>query len=219
MIIALAGKQYAGKDTVGAHLVRTHGFVRVALADPVKEAVERLNPSVRVPPCLQDRFYPTHAPLQEIIDEGERAHMYPAQDIILMREWLKQTIPEITGLWQRMGTEVGRDLMGPTTWLKIAGANVKRHDSLHEDVVITDCRFPNEATYLSTMGAVVWKVKRPDHLRLAGRPVRNTGHASEMNVDMIDPDFTLLNDTDLSELHLNVETVLAASRRMTEARK
>ncbi|MCC6559383.1 MAG: hypothetical protein IT372_41200 [Polyangiaceae bacterium] len=42
VLICLAGVSGAGKDTAGDHLVRAHGFTRVALADPIKAAVMAL---------------------------------------------------------------------------------------------------------------------------------------------------------------------------------
>jgi hypothetical protein len=42
MLIGLAGAAGAGKDTVAEHLVNRHGFVRMALADPLYEMLSHL---------------------------------------------------------------------------------------------------------------------------------------------------------------------------------
>lgn len=39
MLIGLCGPARSGKSTLSAHLVRSHGFVEVALADPIKDAL------------------------------------------------------------------------------------------------------------------------------------------------------------------------------------
>ena len=41
MIVGISGKAQSGKDTVGAHLVSKHGFIRVASADALKRIAMR----------------------------------------------------------------------------------------------------------------------------------------------------------------------------------
>lgn len=41
-LIGLVGRSGAGKDEIGRHLVDTHGFQRIAFADPLKEAAAAL---------------------------------------------------------------------------------------------------------------------------------------------------------------------------------
>lgn len=41
-VVCLAGVSGAGKDTAGRHMRRRHGFQRVSIADPLKEAVAEL---------------------------------------------------------------------------------------------------------------------------------------------------------------------------------
>lgn len=40
-LVGIAGRSGAGKDTLAEHLVARHGFVRVAIADPLKELTAR----------------------------------------------------------------------------------------------------------------------------------------------------------------------------------
>lgn len=40
--VCLCGRSGAGKDTVGGHLERVHGFRRIAIADPIKKVVQEL---------------------------------------------------------------------------------------------------------------------------------------------------------------------------------
>ena len=42
ILIGLTGAKYSGKDTLADHLCRSHGFVKYALADPLKEACKSL---------------------------------------------------------------------------------------------------------------------------------------------------------------------------------
>lgn len=61
-------------------------------------------------------------------------------------------------------------------------------------IVITDCRFPNEAAMVRQLGGQIWQVVRPGH-----EPPR-TGHASETTGDEFAPDRVLVNGGSLEEL-------------------
>lgn len=43
-LVALTGRKRSGKDSAAAHLVRRHGFARVAFADPIKCVLTELDP-------------------------------------------------------------------------------------------------------------------------------------------------------------------------------
>jgi hypothetical protein len=62
------------------------------------------------------------------------------------------------------------------------------------DVVITDCRFPNEAAMVRQLGGQIWQVVRPGH-----EPPR-TGHASETTGDEFAPEVVLVNDGSVKDL-------------------
>ena len=40
MLVGITGKAGSGKDTVGDYLVKSHGFKKIALADPIKRLVK-----------------------------------------------------------------------------------------------------------------------------------------------------------------------------------
>lgn len=64
----------------------------------------------------------------------------------------------------------------------------------HREVVITDCRFPNEAAMVRQLGGQIWQVVRPGH-----NPPRN-GHASENDGTEFSPDVVIINNGTLEEL-------------------
>jgi hypothetical protein len=137
MIIGVSGWARAGKDTVADHLVDNFGFVKMSFAEPMREALVRLNPMIRV------AGYPTEL----------------ASAVRLMGwENLKSESPDIRGLMQRLGTEVGREMFGEDFWVNLALSRVEPG----MNVVFADCRYPNEADAIKAAGGVVWRVERKD---------------------------------------------------------
>lgn len=63
-----------------------------------------------------------------------------------------------------------------------------------QPVVLTDCRFPNEAAMVRQLGGQIWQVVRPGH-----EPPR-TGHASETTGDEFAPDVVLVNGGSVTDL-------------------
>jgi hypothetical protein len=72
-------------------------------------------------------------------------------------EVLKEDCPEIRGLLQRMGTEVGRQMFGEQVWINKAMEIAEREDN----VVFSDVRFHNEADAILRAGGRLWRVTRP----------------------------------------------------------
>lgn len=173
-LIGLSGYARSGKDSVADVLCRDHGFVRVAFADPIREALFALNP------ILHDGV-PT-VRVQDVIEkfgwDGYKESPYGF---------------EIRRLLQRMGTEVGREIILDEVWVEIA---LRRVDALiHEgkSVVITDMRFVNEADFFYGYGAEVWRVERP------GVGPAND-HASEVELDGYPFDVVIDNNGSLEDL-------------------
>lgn len=137
MIIGITGFARSGKDTIGQYLVENKGFVRVAFADAVRDAVYTLNPDVY---SEEENTWET---VQYIVDTigWDRA---------------KTEYGEIRRLLQVMGTEVGRMLFGPNVWVNIADKKMLDAD----DYVITDVRFENEAEFVRSLGGIVVRVTR-----------------------------------------------------------
>lgn len=135
MIIGVSGWARAGKDTVADYLVDNFGFVKMSFAEPMREALIRLNPTISV----------------------GGYHTELATAVRLMGwEDLKGESPDIRGLMQRLGTEVGREMFGENFWVDLALSRVKPG----MNVVFADCRFVNEADAIRAAGGVVWRVER-----------------------------------------------------------
>lgn len=163
-LIGLSGYARSGKDEAAKVLVEEFGFTRVAFADKLRDFLYALNPVVS---WKSD----TWVYVQDVIDvygwDGYKSSIYG---------------DEIRRLLQRLGTEAGRQTLRDTIWIDAALTG------LPEDakVVVTDCRFPNEAQAIKDRSGSVWRVKRRD----VGPA---NAHPSETSLDDWKFDKTLMN--------------------------
>lgn len=133
--IGLSGFARSGKDTAADYLVKNHGFTRISFADPMREALLALDPTVP--------FGISSIKISTLVRLGgwDRA---------------KEDNPEVRELLQKMGTEVGRNLFGKNFWVDQAFKKAEQYDK----VVFSDCRFINEADAVLAHGGSVWRVNR-----------------------------------------------------------
>lgn len=139
MIIGLSGYAQSGKDTVAQLLCLNYGYARMAFADPMREALYRLNPTIIV---NNTDYY--ELPLKQYVDE---------------LGWdVAKKHADVRALLQRMGTEVGRGMFGDNFWVKYS------FDQMADNkIVFADVRFPNEAKEIQQYGGQVWRVNRKGH--------------------------------------------------------
>lgn len=141
MIIGVCGFIGSGKDTIADYLVNFHGFRRESFANTLKDAVSAVFGWDRV------------------LLEGRTKQA---------REWREQIdpwwaerlgMPNLTPRWvlQYWGTEVCRKGFHDDIW--IASVENKLRNST-DDIVISDCRFPNEIKSIKDAGGIVIRVKR-----------------------------------------------------------
>ncbi|MFJ6019774.1 hypothetical protein ACIQFP_10535 [Nocardiopsis alba] len=187
--IALMGYSRSGKDTAAAHLVGTYGYTRVAFADPVRESLLALDPYITAD--MSGRL----VRLSALVDR-------------IGWESAKEAVPEVRALLQRHGTEAVRGVLGEDAWVDIARQKVARawRSTPRTPVIITDCRFPNEAHTLRAWGFLrVW-VERP------GREPLN-GHASETSLGPADADVVLRNGGSPDDLATQISELAGATYR------
>jgi hypothetical protein len=141
MIIGVCGFIGTGKDTIADYLVNIHQFRRESFANTLKDAVASV--------FGWDR---------ELIEGRTRQ----------AREWREQVdpwwaerlgMPDLTPRWvlQYWGTEVCRRGFHDNIW--IASLENKLRNS-SDDIVISDCRFPNEIKSIKDAGGIVVRVAR-----------------------------------------------------------
>lgn len=157
-IIGLSGWARSGKDTVASRMIEKHGYTRVSFADPMREALYRLNPVIEL--------------------GGYEMHLAQAVDISGW-EALKGMSEDIRPLMQRMGTEVGRNLFGEDFWVNLALNNVPDGSK----IVVADVRFKNEADAIKAAGGKIWRIVR-DGIEPANDHVSETA-LDNYNFDII----------------------------------
>ncbi|WP_432118491.1 hypothetical protein [Streptomyces sp. bgisy032] len=171
--IALTGLARAGKDSVAARLVEAHGYVRVAFADPLKEAALKADPLI--PHMAGDRQLTTR--LSEVVR-------------IVGWERAKDDLPEVRRFLQHYGQTVRE--MDPQFWIRAAFAEIRRARATGHPVVVTDVRYVNEADALLAAGFAVVRVQRPG--------LDPGQHVSEREMLDYPADTTVVNDGSLEDL-------------------
>jgi hypothetical protein len=142
-IIGVVGFIGSGKDTIADYLTNFHGFRRESFANSLKDAVAQVFGWDRT--MLEGRTTQARA-WREQVDAwwAERLNM-----------------PNLTPRWvlQYWGTEVCRKAFHDDIW--IASLENKLRNS-KDNIVISDCRFPNEIKSIKDAGGIVIRVKRGD---------------------------------------------------------
>ena len=140
MIIGVCGFIGSGKDTIADYLVNFHGFRRESFANSLKDAVAAVFGWDRT--MLEGRTKQARE-WREQRDEW----------------WSSRLGMEITPrhVLQYWGTEVCRRGFHDDIW--IASVENKLRTS-KDDIVISDCRFPNEIKSIKSAGGLVVRVKR-----------------------------------------------------------
>jgi hypothetical protein len=181
IIIALVGRAGAGKDLAAEHLVAHYGFVQGAFADSIKSMLE-----------------------QHLVERGiDYAYIYePGEKDLLVPE-LGVSSRE---LMQRLGDAFrGAD---PDYWVKALADTLGLRDCnlrapVHDRIVISDCRYVNEAAWCATQAATLVRLVRD-----SAAPVRT--HSSEQAVDQLPCDQTIVNNgSSPIGLHLMLDGLMA----------
>jgi hypothetical protein len=206
MIIGICGFIGCGKDTVADHLTNEHGFRRESFAGTLKDAVSVV--------FGWDR---------EMLEGRSKE----------AREWREQIdhwwaerldMPTLTPRWvlQYWGTEVCRRAFHDDIW--VASLENKLRNST-DDIVISDCRFPNEVDIIKKAGGKVIWVKRGELPQWYDNAVQaNQGsnfHINEMKLSKVHPsewawvntefDSIVENNSSIDELYAQIENLLVVS--------
>jgi dephospho-CoA kinase len=173
-IIGLTGVARSGKDSVAAVIQGRLGWHRESFARPIREFVAGL-----LGLTLEELEIHKEKPMLSLSGVTPRQMM------------------------QTLGTEWGRSIH-PHLWIRALFHRLERNGLLlgAQGVVITDCRFDNEARAIHNAGGEVWLVQRP------GAGSAFSAHASERGVDLDLVDRYVMNSGSLEDLRKTVEAFL-----------
>lgn len=208
MIIGVVGLIGAGKDTVARYIVEQYNFERDSFAAPLKECLSIVFGWDRL---MLEGLTPEHRRQRETIDKW----------------WAeKLNIPELSPRWvmQHWGTDVMRKHFHNDIWATSMEHRLLRHGG---DVVISDCRFPNEIQSIKKAGGIVIQVSKeePEWFKYAvihnKGPEKNTlwchateqlkkynVHESEFSWAGIEFDYYIENTGTLDELYVKTTDLM-----------
>lgn len=196
-ILAICGFQSSGKDTLADYLATYKKFKKLSFASVLKDIIATL-------------FDWPRDKLEGITKEDR---MWREE----RDEWwaTELNMPDLTPRYvlQYFGTELFRNHWHQDIWLKV----VEKQLSKYDNVVIADCRFPNEMEMLKKHGAKIIHIYRNTPEWVAkyqqGDDSVNEAqllHPSERGWIRGQPDFIIHNDGTIEELYSKVSGELEA---------
>jgi len=198
MIIGICGLIGAGKDTAADYLVNFHEFRRDSFAATLKDAVASVFGWDRE--LLEGRTK-TAREWREQIDTWWAARL---------------NMPNLTPrlALQLWGTEVCRRGFHDEIWIASVENKIRQSK---DNIVISDCRFPNEIASIRRAGGRVIRITRgqnPDWFAVARRnpelmPIQHPEvHASEYSWAATDFDFVIDNNGSIEDLYAQLKNLV-----------
>lgn len=190
-IIGLSGLAGSGKTTLARYLADVHGYEIVPFAGPLKAMARAFGLTAReMAGDLKE------APCAALCGKTPRQFM----------QWL--------------GTEFGRDMIGPDVWVEswkrrvdeVARDTIAEYGDIGRRplVVADDVRFPNEAEAIRSVGGVVFRIER-----IGAGSATGAGHASEVPIKLWDA--LIFNNGTPQDMLAKVEAELTAKAKRDQS--
>lgn len=200
MIYAICGLQGSGKDTIGSYLIKKYGFVKLSFASVLKDIIAIVFDWDRE---LLEGTTKESREWREKVDEWWSCNL---------------NIPNLTPRYvlQYFGTELFRNNFHQDIWIKI----LERKLLKYKNVVITDCRFPNEFDMLKQNNTIFIRVVRGnlpkwfvdyESSNFIENPVNI--HPSEYLWIKQKTDYTITNDCSLEKMYETIDNIINTNLR------
>lgn len=208
-IVGITGLISSGKDTAADYLCEKHDFRRMSFAGALKDAVAIVFDWDRE--MLEGTTTESRA-WREQVDQW----------------WADRLdIPHLTPRWilQQWGTEVCRLGFHNDIWVASVENQLRK---TNHNIVITDCRFPNEINSIKKASGTTVRIERgdtpswyqdalilnqmhkhSDQYKLLKEKLEKSGaHASEYSSVGIDYDYIISNNGTVEDLHKQIELII-----------
>lgn len=167
-IVGFSGRKGSGKDTA-AGVFEANGALKIKMADGLKWMIGALLAYQGADEALIERM------IEGDLKEVPTAFLHGKSPRYAM---------------QTLGTEWGRNLIGPDFWV---GVFARAVDSCGAPLVVcSDVRFPNEVAMIREMGGITYRIEREGHVGV-------DTHESETQIDTLQVDGVFLNNASSAE--------------------
>jgi hypothetical protein len=214
-VIAFCGERETGKNTAAILFATRWGFVELSFAHALKDIASR---ALELPYAQfhdQDKkevafngpLFITKAGVDRIVVIGqEYGSISSEQADAISRALLGRGFITPRDVLQFLGTEVFRQCVRESFW---TDALLKQMEG-QSKVAITDCRFPNERSFVRSLGGKLVRIKRA-----TGKSLHT--HASERSLgDDKEYDVVIENNSDIDEFYEKLGRWYAARQAMAK---
>lgn len=216
-LLGITGKKRSGKDTISDYLVEKYGYIKYAFADPLKMGVKEMFGFNDQQMWGSDK---------DVIDE--RWGVSPRDIVTIMgTELLQFDIHKHTDKLNHIGRKIwvhrfkmwydenklkyDKDI---SIWFdgikELLNYDIDYSEAIKLSprpqfkVIVSDIRFKHEAEIIKELGGVIIKIERPSLND-------DNQHLSETEMDKIDYDFQINNDSSVSDLYDGIDGIISPS--------
>lgn len=192
VVLGICGFQGAGKDTFANYLVKNYNFIKFSFASATKDVLNVL--------FGWDRN----------LLEGDTVESRKFRETVDTWWSEKLGIPNLTPrkMLQLIGTDLFRKHFNPEIWVRVVEKKILTilETNPESNIIISDCRFPNEINMLRNLGGKIISIQRnlPTWFEIykSGIDCEEAMkiHESEISWVREDFDYVIYNDCETKEL-------------------